>query len=74
MEGRFTPEQESQISRIALHVGTDVEQLVKEATLRMLEEDKQFRTAVRRGMEQADRGEVLPHHEVVARIERLLRP
>jgi predicted transcriptional regulator len=56
------------------HSGTDAEQLVKNAVLRLVEEDLQFRAAVRPGIEQADRGEMLEHDEVVARIERLLQP
>jgi len=38
------------------------------------EQEACFRAAVRRGIEQADRGELLDHNEVVARIERLLQP
>ncbi len=62
MEVHFTPEQEAQLSQIATHAGTDAEWLVKEAALRL----------VRRGIEQADRGEMIEHEEVVTRIERLL--
>jgi hypothetical protein len=40
--------------------GTDAERLVKDATLRLLEEDARFRTAVRKGIAQADRGELMP--------------
>ena len=60
MEVRFTPEQETHLLRIANHRSTDTEQLVKVAALRLIEEDKQLRAAVRRGIEQADRGELLP--------------
>jgi len=74
MEVHFTPEQEAILSQIAIDKGTDAEQLVKEAALRLVKEDAQFRAAVRRGIEQADRGELLEHNEVVARIERLLKP
>ncbi len=74
MEVHFTPEQEAILSQIAIDNGTDAEQLVKEAALRLVKEDSQFRAAVRRGIEQADRGELLEHDEVVARIERLLKP
>ncbi len=73
MEVHFSPEQEAQLSQIATDSGTDTEQLVKEAALRLVEEDKQFRTAVRRGIEQADRGEMLPHDEVVNRTLRSLQ-
>jgi predicted transcriptional regulator len=65
----FTPEQEAQLSRIAAHVGMETAHLVKDAALRLLEENAKFRAAVRRGIEEADRGELLDHQDVVARIE-----
>jgi predicted transcriptional regulator len=74
MEVHFTPEQLMRLSQVANYNGTDTEQLVKEAALRVVEENEDFRAAVRRGIEQADRGELVPHEEVVARIERLLQP
>jgi predicted transcriptional regulator len=73
MEVHFTPEQEAQLSRIASHSGTDTERLVKDAALRLVEEDMRFRAGVRRGIEQADRGELVDHNDVKARIERLLQ-
>ena len=39
MEINFTPEQEAELSRIASTTGTDAERLVREAALRILEED-----------------------------------
>ena len=74
MEVHFTPEQEAQLAQIARNSGTDTEHLVKDAALRLVEEDARFRAAVRRGIAQADRGELLDHSEVVTRIERLLQP
>ena len=74
MEVHFTPEQEAQLSQIARYSGIDTEHLVQDAALRLVDEDARFRAAVRRGIEQADRGELLDHSEVVARIERLLQP
>lgn len=74
MEVHFTPEQEAQLSQIARNSGIDTEHLVQDAALRLVDEDARFRAAVRRGIEQADRGELLDHSEVVARIERLLQP
>ena len=72
MEVRFTPEQEAQLSEMASHAGTDTEQLVKEAALRLLEQDARFRAAVREGLAQADRGEFIEEEEMEARIERML--
>jgi predicted transcriptional regulator len=74
MEVHFTPDQEAKLSQIATHAGLDTERLVKEAALRLVEEDAKFRAAVREGIAQADRGELIEHDEVVARIERLLQP
>jgi predicted transcriptional regulator len=78
MEVHFTADQEAQLSRIASRSGADAEQLVKDAGLRLVEEDRHFRAGVRRGVEQADRGELMRHDDVKARIEGriegLLRP
>jgi hypothetical protein len=49
MELHFTPEQEAQLAQIATKEGTDPERLVKDAALRLLEEDARFRAAVREG-------------------------
>ena len=73
MELNFTPEQEAQLSRIANHQGTNPEELVKHAALRIVEEDAEFRAGVHRGIEQADRGELIEHDEVKARIQALLK-
>ena len=59
MEVHFSPEQEAQLSQIALHNGTAAEQLVKDAALRLVEETVRFRAAVREGIAQADRGELV---------------
>jgi hypothetical protein len=42
MEVHFTPEQEAQLARIAIATGTDAERLVKDAALRLLQEDTRF--------------------------------
>lgn len=68
----FTAEQMDQLSQIAAHAGTDPELLVKDAALRLVEEDARFRAAVRLGIEQADRGELIEHDEVVAVMESLI--
>ena len=51
--------------RIAVHAGTDTEGVVKEAALRMVDETARFRAAVRDGMAQADRGELVEDQEVL---------
>jgi len=42
MEVHFTPEQEAQLSQIASHAGADTERVVKDAALRLLEQDARF--------------------------------
>jgi len=74
MEVHFTPEQETQLSRIATHAGTDVEELVRDAALRLIREEARFRAAVREGIAQADRGEFIEEEEMDARLEQTLRP
>jgi len=74
MEVHFTREQEAQLSQIATTAGTDAEQLVKNAALRLLEDDARFRAAVRVGIEQADRGEFIEEEEMDALVDGMLRP
>ena len=46
---------------------------MKDAVLRLLEEDSHFRAAVREGIAQAGRGEFIEEDEMDARFERMLR-
>ena len=71
MEVHFTPEQEAQLSQIATKAGTDAERLVKDAALRLLQDDARFRAAVREGIAQADRGEFVDGEEVFEELKRL---
>jgi len=73
MEVSFTPEQEAQLAQIAAIAGTEPERLVKDAALRLLQEDARFRAAVREGIAQADRGEFIEEAEMDARLEQLLK-
>jgi predicted transcriptional regulator len=73
MEVHFTPEQEAQLSQIAIQAGTDAERLVKDAALRLLQEDARFRSAVQEGVAQADQGEFIEEEEMDARLEQILR-
>jgi predicted transcriptional regulator len=73
MEVPFTAEQEAQLARMATKSGTDAPHLVKDAALRLLEEDARFRAAVREGISQADRGEFIEEEEMDARFEQMLR-
>jgi predicted transcriptional regulator len=73
MEVHFTPEQEAQLSHIANHNGTDAEQLVKDAALRLLQDDARFREGVERGIAAAERGEFVEHEQVWAGVEKTLQ-
>jgi predicted transcriptional regulator len=73
MEVRFTPEQEAQLSQIATRAGIDAERLVKDAALRLLQEETHIRAAVREGIAQANRGEFIEEEEMDARLEQMLR-
>jgi predicted transcriptional regulator len=65
MEVHFTPEQLERLSQIAAHVGVDTEHLVKDAALRLLQEDEHFRAAVRDGIAAADRGQFIEDEKCV---------
>jgi predicted transcriptional regulator len=72
MEVQFSQEQEARLSKIANHQGVNTTQLVKDAALRLLNEEEQFRVAVREGVEAADRSEFVSHEDVWAGIEKVL--
>ena len=52
----------------------DAEQLVEDTVARMLENQARFIVGVQRGIEQADRGELVEHQDVLNRIDRLFLP
>ena len=74
MEVQFTQEQEAQLAQMAQRDGkADAGELLKEAALRLLEEDSRFRAAVLEGKAYADRGEFIEEEEMDARFEAMLR-
>jgi predicted transcriptional regulator len=64
MEVHFPPDVESRLQQLASANGKNPEQLVKETIIRMLETQSRFRGAVRKGVEQADRGELIEDDDV----------
>jgi hypothetical protein len=74
MEVQFTAEQEAQLAQLATKAGTDAAHLVKDAALRLLEEDARFVEAVKRGEEALSRGDYLTHDQVGQRLQRFLQP
>jgi predicted transcriptional regulator len=73
MEIEITAEKEAQLALIAAHLHKDPHQLVIEAALQLINEDDRFRAGVRKGIEEADRGELIDEAEMDARIERMLQ-
>lgn len=73
MEIHFTPEQEARLVQIANSTGTPAEYLVRDAALRLLEDDAHFRAAVREGIVQADRGEFIEEEEMDLRFQKMLQ-
>jgi predicted transcriptional regulator len=73
MEVHFTPEQEAQLAEIAHHVGTDPEHLVKDAALRLLEENRRFNEGVQRGIAAAERGDFVNGADVWGNVEKILQ-
>ena len=74
MEVRFTPEEEARLAKIATQEGVAPAELVKDAALRLLEDDTRFRAGVRKGIEQAGRGEFVEEEEMDARVKRMFQP
>ena len=73
MQVHFTEEQEAALARLASNAGTNPEGLVRDAALRLIEEDARFRAAVRVGLKQADSGNFVEEDEMDARFEEMLR-
>jgi predicted transcriptional regulator len=69
MEVHFPPDVETRLHQVASPNGTDAEQL-KDIVARMLENRARFVAGVQRGIEQAGRGELVEHKDVVNRIDR----
>jgi predicted transcriptional regulator len=69
----FTPEQEALLSQIATQTGRAAGQLVKDAALRLLENNTRCRAGVQKGINAANRGDFIEEDEMDARIERMLQ-
>ena len=73
MEVHFSPDIETRLQQVALANGKDAEQLVKDAVIRMLENQTRFVAGVEKGIAAADRGELIDHQDVVKRVNRLFK-
>jgi predicted transcriptional regulator len=73
MEVPFTSRLETKVREVAAEAGRDSAQYVLELVDHYVDHDRWFRQEVRKGLDQLDRGESIPHEEVVGRIERMFR-
>jgi predicted transcriptional regulator len=73
MEIHFTPEQEAQISEGALLSGKATEQLVRDASLRFVQDQEaEFLAAVDAGIADADAGNFVDHEAVWAKVQKAI--
>jgi predicted transcriptional regulator len=70
MEVHLNPDLQAKLSRIAAARGSDAELLAREAIERFVDYDEWFIRKVEKGIASADRGELLSHEEVGARLEK----
>ena len=72
MEVNLTPELQAKLDEVAAQQGRDAQSLVQEAVQRLVDYALWFVREVEKGLAQIERGEVLEHEEVGARLEKLL--
>ena len=68
----LNPDMQAKLARLAAEQGRNTEALVQEAIARFVDYDEWFIREVEKGMASADRGELLTHEDVGARLERLI--
>ena len=72
MELKLTSELQAKLDEVAAQQGRDAQSLVQEAVQRLVDYDQWFVREVEKGLAQIERGDVLEHEEVGARLEKLL--
>jgi predicted transcriptional regulator len=72
MEVLLSPDLQDKLTRIARERGTDPQTLAREAIEQFVDYDDWFVREVEKGLAQIERGEVLNHEEVGARLEKRL--
>jgi predicted transcriptional regulator len=72
MEVKLSPELQAKLDSMAAEQGRDSASLVHEAVERLVSYDEWFIRQVEEGLAQIDRGELLGHDEVAARMEKLI--
>jgi predicted transcriptional regulator len=73
MELHLKPELEARIVRIAGETGRDSGDVIEQLLESYFDHDDWFRREVQKGIDQAERGELLEHEELVRRVEGQLR-
>jgi predicted transcriptional regulator len=73
MEVHLSAEQAAQLSRIAALAGRSIDEITREAVDRYLAEEARFHAAVQTGLDEAERGDLIPASEVWAAVERELQ-
>jgi predicted transcriptional regulator len=68
MEVELRPDQEAKLNEIAETTGRGTDDLIREAVDRLLGYDQWFDEQVQIGLDDIDRGEVVDHDEVKAKI------
>jgi predicted transcriptional regulator len=68
----LNPDVQDKLSRMAAARGSDAEILAREAIERFVDYDEWFVREVKKGLASADRGGLLSHEEVGARLEKRL--
>ena len=64
MEVHFTPDTQAQLQQLAASEGKNAAQVVEETITRVLERRAKFLEGVQRGIDAADRGELVDDDEV----------
>ena len=72
MDIHLNPDVQAKLARLAAQRGRDAETLAREAIERFVDYDEWFIEEVEKGLAQIERGEVLTHEEVGARLNKLL--
>ena len=70
MEIHLNPDLQAKLSRIAAARGSDAELVAREAIERFVDHDDWFIREVEKGIASADRGKLLSHEDVGARLEK----
>jgi len=70
MEIHLNPDLQAKLSRIAAARGSDAELVAREAIERFVDHDDWFIREVEKGIAAADRGKLLSHEDVGARLEK----